>query len=71
MRTENENFVDNGSLNTLLLPTTKMILTSRFQKHIHKLKIYPGAVDFTQALLVMLVTNIMSGFSAKYISSSL
>ena len=39
-----------------------MILTSMFQKPIHKLKIYPGAVDFTQALLVMLVTNIMSAY---------
>ena len=32
-----------------------------FQKHIHKVKFYPSADDFTQALLVMLVTNIMSG----------
>ena len=31
-----------------------------FQKHIHKVKFYPSADDFTQALLVMLVTNIMS-----------
>ena len=30
------------------------------QKHIHKVKFYPSADDFTQALLVMLVTNIMS-----------
>ena len=35
-----------------------MIHTSMFQKHIHKVKFYPGADDFTQALLV---TNIMSG----------
>ena len=37
-----------------------MIHTSMFQKHIHKAKFYPSADDFT-ALLVMLVTNIMSG----------
>ena len=30
------------------------------QKHIRKVKFYPSADDFTQALLVMLVTNIMS-----------
>ena len=35
-----------------------MIHTSMFQKHIHKVKFYPSADDFTQALLVMLVTNI-------------
>ena len=32
-----------------------------FQKHIHEVKFYPSADDFTQAPLVMLVTNIMSG----------
>ena len=37
-----------------------MIHASMFQKHIHKVKFYPSADDFTQALLVMLVTNIMS-----------
>ena len=31
-----------------------------FQKHIHKVKFCPSANDFTQALLVTLVTNIMS-----------
>ena len=31
-----------------------------FQKRIHKVKFYPSADDFTQAPLVMLVTNIMS-----------
>ena len=31
-----------------------------FQKHIHEVEFYPSADDFTQALLVMLVTNIMS-----------
>ena len=34
-----------------------MIHTSMFQKHIHKVKFYPSANEFTQALLV---TNIMS-----------
>ena len=37
-----------------------MIHTSMFQKHIHRVKFYPSADDFTQAPLVMLVTNIMS-----------
>ena len=37
-----------------------MIHTSMFQKHIHKVKFYPSADDFTQAPLVMLVTIIMS-----------
>ena len=32
-----------------------------FQKHIHKVKFYPSTGTFTQALLVMLVTNITSG----------
>ena len=36
-----------------------MIHTSIFQKHIHKVKFYQSANDFTQALLVMLVTNII------------
>ena len=31
-----------------------------FQSHIHKVKFYPSAEDFSQALLVMLVTNIIS-----------
>ena len=39
-----------------------MIHTSMFQKHIHKVKFYPSADDFTQAPLVMLVTNIMSAW---------
>ena len=33
---------------------------SIFQKNICKVKFYPSADDFTQALLVMLLTNIMS-----------
>ena len=37
-----------------------MIHTSMLPKHIHKVKFYPSADDFTQAPLVMLVTNIMS-----------
>ena len=37
-----------------------------FQKHIHKVKFYPSADDFTQAPLVMLVTNIMSGAKSKH-----
>ena len=39
-----------------------MIHTSMFQKHIHKVKFYPSADDFSQALLVMLVTNIVYVF---------
>ena len=31
-----------------------------FQKYIQKVKFYPSADNFTQAVLVMLVTNIMS-----------
>ena len=38
-----------------------MIHTFMFQKHIHIVKFYPSADDFTQAPIVMLVTNIMSG----------
>ena len=37
-----------------------MIHTYLFQNHIHQVKFYPSAENFTQALLVMLVTNIMS-----------
>ena len=37
-----------------------MIHTSMFQKYIHKVKFYTSADDFTQALLVMLVTNNLS-----------
>ena len=42
-----------------------------FQKHIHKAKFYPSADDFTQALLVMLVTNIMSVTTDTELSSVL
>ena len=31
-----------------------------FQKYFHKVKFYPSTDNFTQALLVMLVTNITS-----------
>ena len=71
MGIENENFVLVGSLNSLSLvymteyyKKNKMIHTSMFQKHIHKVKFYPSADDFTQAPLVMLVTNIMSALGA-------
>ena len=43
-------------------PKLKWYIHELFQKYIHKVKFYPNADDFTQALLVMLVTNIMSGF---------
>ena len=59
MRIENENFLLVGSLNTLSL----VYMTEYYQKHIHKVKFYPSADDFTQALLVMLVINIMAGGS--------
>ena len=67
MGIKNENFVFVGSLNTLSLvymteyyKKNKLIHASMFQKHIHKVKFYPSADDFTQAPLVILVTNIMS-----------
>ena len=34
-------------------------------KHIHKVNFYPSDNNFTQALLVMLVTNIISGPSIE------
>ena len=40
---------------------TKWYIHKLFQKHTNKLKFYPSADDFTQALLVMLVTNFTSG----------
>ena len=39
-----------------LLPKTE----SYYLIHIHKVKFYPSGDNFTQALLVMLVTNIIS-----------
>ena len=75
MGIENENFVLVGSLNTLSLVymteyynNNKMIHTSMFQKHIHKVRFYPSADDFfTQASLVMLVTNIMSDSNINFV----
>ena len=64
MRIEKENFVVVGSLNTFsLVYMTEYYQKpkSMFQKHVYKVKFYPSGDDFTQALLVMLVTNIMSG----------
>ena len=37
-----------------------IILLHLYLKHIHKVKFYPSGNNFTQALLVMLVTNIIS-----------
>ena len=39
-------------------------ITSIGPKHIHKVNFYPSDNNFTQALLVMLVTNIISGWLA-------
>ena len=50
-----------GGFHIRFTTTTKNMHISMFQKHIHKVKFYPSADDFTQALLVMLVTDIMSG----------
>ena len=42
-----------------------------FQKYFHKVKFYPSTDNFTQALLVMLVTNITSAQGvAKLVSES-
>ena len=49
-----------GGFHFRFTTTTKNMHISMFQKHIHKVKFYPSADDFTQAPLVMLVTNIMS-----------
>ena len=38
----------------------KSYMTQLFQKYFHKVKFYPSKNNFTQALLVMLVTNITS-----------
>ena len=42
-----------------------MIHTFMFQNHNHIIKFYPSADDFTQAPLVMLVTNIMSALDLQ------
>ena len=56
-----------GSLNTLSLAymteyyqKTKLYLQKLYKKHLQNVKIYPRAVNFTHALHVMHVTNIMS-----------
>ena len=44
----------------LILAQQKRYIHELFQRHIHKVKFYPSADNFTQALLV---ANIMSGYS--------
>ena len=41
-------------------PKPKLYINELFQNHIDKVKFYWSADSFTQALLVMLATNIMS-----------
>ena len=48
-----------------------MIHTPMFQKHIQKVKFYPSADDFTQALLLMLVTSIMSEYTPEIVQKQL
>ena len=38
-----------------------IIFLELYFKHVQPVKFYPSGNNFTQALLVMLVTNIMSG----------
>ena len=38
-----------------------IIFLELYFKHVQPVKFYPSGDNFTQALLVMLVTNIMSG----------
>ena len=51
---------------TINCQVTKIVMDSGSQlselylKHIHNVKFYPSGYNFTQALLVMLVTNIIS-----------
>ena len=42
-----------------------------FQKYFHKVKFYPSTDNFTQALLVMLVTNITSDTSCRFTANTL
>ena len=42
-------------------PKLKSYMQQLFQKYFHKVKFYPSNDNFTQALLVMLVTSITSG----------
>ena len=72
MGIENENFVLVGSLNTLsLVYMTEYYNNNKSDTHIHvpkthsQSKISSSADDFTQAPLVMLVTNIMSAGKAE------
>ena len=44
----------------LILPKNWIMLVQLDLKHIHKVNFYPSYNNFTQALLVMLVTNIIS-----------
>ena len=39
-------------------------------KHIHKVNFYPSDNNFTQALLVLLVTNMISAFDPQALSQS-
>ena len=48
-------------------PKPKWYVHELFQKHIHIVKFYPSANNFTQALLVMLVTNITSGSRSPHL----
>ena len=43
-----------------------IILLQLDPKHIHKVTFYPSDKNFTQALLVMLVTNMISGAFSNY-----
>ena len=45
----------------LNLTKNRIILLQFGLKHIHKVNFYPSDNNFTQALLVMLVTNMISG----------
>ena len=45
----------------------KSYMQQLFQKYFHKVKFYPSTDNFTQALLVMLVTNITSAAHPKLI----
>ena len=47
-----------------------MIPTKLFKKHLQNVKFYPRADDFTHALHVMHVTNIMSGKAVQRISEN-
>ena len=44
----------------LIFTKNQIIILKLFKNHIHKVKYYPIGDNFTQALLVMLLTNIMT-----------